>query len=106
MRAAFRLLMMIAVLWCGVHLDEPAHAFEKVQQHQFQDAPESNGDGQADHNGSSQAAHVHHHCPLAAEHRPGIDTAEPRLASDILFHVRVAVLHSLSQAPPVEPPAA
>lgn len=106
MRAAFRLLVMIAVLWCGLHLDEPAHAHEDIEQHQVLDAPDPDGDDRPDRDGPSKAAHVHHHCPMAAEPRTGTVSVGPGLTAEILFPGRVAVLHSLSQAPPVEPPSA
>ncbi|KKC24612.1 hypothetical protein [Sphingomonas sp. SRS2] len=105
MRRFLHLLILTAVLCCGVHIGNEAQAREHVAQ-QLLETQDHDDSGAAPHGAPGNAADGgHHHCPAA----PG-----PRAASiggaivvkAILCAAPVAVLYSRSQQPPVEPPSA
>lgn len=105
MRRAIHLLIVAAVLWCGLHLS-PAEADVVVSA-----TAETSAAAHADHDASDdhplrQASHgCHSHCPLAIE-----SASSPALGTPLVRASLVALpsprLASLSLAPPIEPPIA
>jgi len=108
MRALVHLLLIFSVLWCGSHLGEPAQAHEHgAEQALTLDAHLLPGDG--DGAGETPGEHAkggHHHCPIAPDGLAAPALCDPVPATAPLFARRIATLNSLSQAPPVQPPAA
>jgi hypothetical protein len=108
MRRVLHLLLLMAVLWCGIHVGEPAMAHDQTLHHQFESAGDRGHDDAGEtQDGALDVAHVgHHHCPMApacddaSAAAIGIGDGAPLLAAII------SPLASLSQAPPLEPPAA
>lgn len=106
MRRVINFLLVLAVLWCGLHLS-PAEADEgagrpaelSVQTHQDKER----GD---DHSQPHVAHSCHSHCPIA----PGADL--PRAFDTMTFeqalHYAAPVdpLEPIAQTPPIEPPSA
>lgn len=92
---------MIAVLWCGVHVAQPAFAHDEVAHHQADAAAA----GENDHQGAADATHAaHHHCPSAL-HLNEAALVATACGEALLFAKRTVPLRSLAQAPPLEPPA-
>jgi len=104
MRSSFHLLLMMAVFFCGLHVAEPVQAHAEAVHHQLEH-PANHDDG-AD-TGAADAAHaMHHHCPIAPDQSsPSADGVAIRTIV-VLAPALVTGLTSLSQAPPLEPPAA
>jgi len=101
MLAAVRFLLIAAVLWCGTHV-EPVRAHYEAS-HQFSKMDKSDPDEPAGQGGAAHASH--HHCPMASPHGDG-EQDHGAIQSDALLFARpVAVLGSLAQPPPLEPPA-
>lgn len=106
MRRLMPILMIVAVFWCSVHSYMADHAFadmgnEPCEQAEAADDTRdiSSGREKPDHGG-------HHHCPVAPD-RSGLSSdGAPALADTLVFVPPAAVLHSHSQAPPLQPPAA
>jgi hypothetical protein len=107
MRRAWHLLLLMSVLWCGLHCGGPAQA-EGLSQDALEyalHAADEDGHGAPD--APLQAIHAgHHHCALA----PCKLSDAPDLASLTAGTIPVAhavqPLDSLAQAPPVDPPSA
>ena len=103
MRFAIRLLLTVCLIWCGLHLAEPAEAHAVpggVSQLLDAGCEEPSGD-------SERASHVHHHhCPVAGDPRAGSCDGHLRVAVAEPFAGQVAQLRSLSRAPPLQPPSA
>ena len=105
MRLALRLVVMITLIWCGLHIAEPAdaHPVSALQQADIA-AP-------ADHmpdrdEAPQQSAHASHHCPVAADPQAATGAA-PSPASPLRLFVPAAIpLPTLSRAPPLQPPSA
>ncbi|KRA84271.1 hypothetical protein [Altererythrobacter sp. Root672] len=108
MRRALHLLLLLAVLWCGIHVGEPAMAHDETLHHQLAAADDSSRDaGGEKQDGVFDAAHVgHHHCPMAPACNDGAASSTGLTDGAPVFAAAVAPLASLSQAPPLEPPAA
>lgn len=106
MRRVMHILLAVAVLWCGLHLGEPAHAHDEAEQHQAHDGASATDDGEQDRTGPAKAIHLHHHCPMATGQHLNAISAEAAMGEALLFVRPVAALHSRSQAPPLEPPVA
>lgn len=103
MRPDLRLLLIICVLWCGVHVAQPAWAHDEAAHHQADAAADEQDKG---HVGSADAAHVgHHHCP-AALHQSAASLDYTARGRPLVFAARPMPLGSVAQAPPLEPPAA
>lgn len=105
MLRALRILTLIAVLFCALHVGEDAYAADGPAGQELAIAADAGSD---DAPASSEAvAHaVHHHCPMA----DGL-SGLPALAASmtdagLLFAKAIAMLDSLSQAPPIDPPLA
>ena len=105
-----RLLVIVSLLWCGMHFVEPidAHAHAHVEQAGHPDdwaerVPDRHDPGAA----PADPAHPgHHHCPVVPLYA---GTDEPALApctESKPFPLPVAALRSLASPPPFEPPAA
>lgn len=104
---AIRLLVVLAVLWCGLHLS-PAEA----------DVPhgkagaglmlhdEARGGVPSDHGLPHASQACHNHCPVAPDQGHGAALSAPALAAAAPFATPAKKLVSLSRAPPVQPPAA
>jgi hypothetical protein len=104
MHRVLRLLLIVCVLWCGAHVAQPAWAHDDAAHHRIASALDGEEPG---HEGSADVAHVgHHHCP-AALHLDAAGSPDGMARhKSLLFAPRTAPLGSLSQAPPLEPPAA
>lgn len=105
MLGAFRILLLFAVLWCGLHFDEAAEA----KADWAYAAAESDTSGSSSDRGEEpeNIAHAsHHHCPIAPD--PRVLANEEAVADLAALHFAksTAALHSLAQAPPLEPPTA
>lgn len=103
-RSLLHMLLALAVLLCGLHIGEPAHAENGAGEHAATHAIADTG--HADSNAPDQDEGAdHHHCPMA----PAIAAPDdlPVFAAVILLDTRPgASLRSLTRAPPIEPPAA
>lgn len=103
-RSLLHMLLALAVLLCGLHIGEPAHAEDGAGAHAV-----SHAIGDADHSdneapGRDEAA-SHHHCPMA----PAVAAPDGPVAfTAIAIHAArpTTTLGSLTRAPPLEPPAA
>jgi hypothetical protein len=103
MRRAVRLLLVFAVLWCGLHLDEAAKARADWAYGAAAPASSDNSSDRGDE--PENIAHIgHHHCPMAPD--PRVTTPDDAAVKPVGLHfARPAMaLHSLAQAPPLEPP--
>ena len=101
MRRALHILLVLSVLWCGLHLTGESGASAATLDHGLL-AEDCGKEGDAD---SESAAHMgHHHCPLAPDQRIASLGAIAPLGA-VRGLLRIAALASLSQAPPLEPPA-
>lgn len=102
-----RLLMMVAVLWCGVHAAVPDHAIADMGSEACAEAtPDTKQSRDAGGNHVPAEHSNHHHCPVAPGQPTESSGAEFRLADGPLFARPVAALLSHSQAPPLQPPSA
>lgn len=108
MRRFLQLLVLAAVLACGIHPGEPAMAHEDAAHHLLHaESHLQTGDGEDGHQSSDRIAHAgHNHCPLApdADSTGGGDAPFQTAAPPFAYLVKP--LESLSRAPPVEPPSA
>lgn len=104
MRRAIQILLVIAVLWCGLHL--PPAETDAMASSAIADAahavPDSADDSAQPHGGHG----CHSHCPLAANLNSGPSSGIHAPIGAPHFASRIATLTSAAQAPPVEPPAA
>lgn len=107
MHRVMQLLMIVAVFWCGVHTFVPDHAIADAGKYACAQSDASSDNSQETPVGPSKPDHVgHHHCPIAPDRQAGADERALSLAGGLLFAPPASVLHSLSEAPPLEPPAA
>lgn len=108
MRRMLHLMVMLTVLWCGLHLAEPAHAHAGIANElAYAEYDSPPGEDDASKKAPANAAHTgHHHCPVATDARSlGADgVVFPEDA--VLFALPVTALRSMSQAPPLDPPLA
>jgi hypothetical protein len=100
--ALMRLLMIIGVLLCSMHLAEPASAHSTASDAAFHlSVDEDNQDRQEP---ASKLAHGgHHHCPVAPDLRSTSDTT-PLIGHAPLFASPVAQLTSRASPPLLDPP--
>ncbi|RYD88238.1 MAG: hypothetical protein EOP61_33955 [Sphingomonadales bacterium] len=104
MHVALRLLLALSLIWCGLHVAEPAQA-GAAHADQSQVAKLLDADCGEERGEPASHAH-HHHCPVAPDpareggnlHRLALATAP--------FAQPTAALRSLSRAPPLQPPSA
>jgi hypothetical protein len=108
MRRMLHLLVVIAVLMCGLHIGEPAFAYDEADHHQIgQDAGQtSDSDEGSPKDSGNVGPSGHHHCPMTPDPRDMAALSGITPAEALLFAHPVDILHSLSQAPPVDPPSA
>ena len=101
--ALMRLLMIVGVLLCSMHIAEPASAHSTASETAFHlSAGDDEGD---DPNPVSNLAHGgHHHCPVAPD--PGGPSAgsEPNPARAPLFAAPATQLASRILPPLLDPP--
>lgn len=103
MRLAMHLLLAICLVWCGLHVAEPAEAHAAGQAEVSLIAEDCDKTPE----GEGRAAHLHHHhCPVAPDQRLAARGSLSFSAQELRFPGRIVPLHSLSRAPPLEPPAA
>lgn len=97
------LAVILSVLWCGLHLMEPAGTvaglIDVAHAESLPDDCDDDAGGKVAHSG-------HHHCPVAPEQRYPAVAAAPRLTAIPLFARQPEALPSLAQAPPLQPPTA
>jgi hypothetical protein len=100
------LLVIFSVLWCGLHLMEPAGTAPGLADSHEIAAGDAPGDCHDSGAGSGKAAHSsHHHCPVAPE--PRLASADTAARGESLFFAGLtARMPSLAEAPPLEPPTA
>lgn len=104
MRAAIRLLTMLCLLWCGLHIAEPAAAHDgPVVEHQAVDTNHPNPSDTTPEQGTHAS---HHHCPIAPDQAWADAAGAPHLVIAAPVAARTTALASLTRAPPLQPPAA
>lgn len=103
--ATVRWLMILAVLFCSLHLSEPAFA------HASDNAPTFlagfDGGGTDSREPHSKIAHAgHHHCPVAPAPWQAAPSAATAFASVAVFAASAVVLASRASPPLLDPPLA
>lgn len=101
--AMMRLLMILGVLLCSMHLAEPAsaHATDTAF-HLVADSGEKD-----QHEPASGVLHgSHHHCPVAPDLRHPAADADASLIREPLFAAIVSPLTSRAPPPLLDPPLA
>lgn len=103
--AMMRLLVMIGVLLCSMHLAEPAAAHAAANETAFHiSTDDSDADRQEP---ASKLAHGgHHHCPVAPDPRPAASDAAWMSTRAPLFAASAAQLSSRALPPLLDPPLA
>ena len=100
-----RLLMIIGVLLCSMHLAEPASAHSGSQETAFHlSIGDSDKDG--DEPASKLAHGGHHHCPVAPDLGPAASNTPSIFARAPLFATGSAQLSSRDLPPLLDPPLA
>lgn len=106
MRRALHLLLALTVLWCGLHVMEPAEALAGPF-HADHGTKRADAAGDQDEPDHAPARHAcHHHCPVAPDLRGASEAAPLAPAAPILSVANPAALASLAHAPPLQPPSA
>jgi hypothetical protein len=104
MRRGLHLLIILCVLMCGMHLGEPAEAHEGLSHSEYSESV-GNDDG-APREPAKFGQGGHNQCPITPDQTGAPAVAQLLPVDAMLFASPVAVLHSLSQAPPLDPPLA
>ena len=101
--ALMRLLMIVGVLLCSMHIAEPASAHSTSSETAFHlSAGDDEQDGQ---NPASKLAHGgQHHCPVAPDPGGSLTSTEPHLARAPLFAAPATQLASRILPPLLDPP--
>lgn len=104
-KSIMRLLTILGVLLCSMHVAEPASAHSSANEAAFHLS--SGDDGQDEQEPSTKLAHGgHHHCPVAPDLKvAGINTT-PLPARSLLFMQPAAQLISRTLPPLLDPPLA
>ncbi|KHL25629.1 hypothetical protein PK98_02945 [Croceibacterium mercuriale] len=106
MHRIVRLLLAIAVLWCGLHLS-PAEADGGVWTEAGAVAHARSVDHAGDGHPQADLVHgCHNHCPVAPAVGSGPAIGTRHLVRVLLWALPTWALTSAAQAPPIEPPAA
>lgn len=106
MSRVFRLLLAVAVLWCGLHLS-PAEADGGVWTGADAVAHVRSADHGSDGQSRSDVVHgCHNHCPVAPEIGQGPAFGALGNGPALLFALPSRPLTPAAQAPLLEPPAA
>lgn len=101
------LLVIFSVLWCGLHLMEPAGTVAGLVDLAHAEAVHADGPANDCDGDAGKVAHSgHHHCPVAPDQRAPALAAVPYPATTPLFARQPGALASLAQAPPLQPPTA
>lgn len=101
------LLLIFSVLWCGLHLMEPAGTAPGLVDLAHSEAASVPGECHDGGGGSGNVAHSsHHHCPSAPVQRLASGDDMTFSGETLFFAALTVPLASLSQAPPLEPPTA
>ncbi|PKP86360.1 MAG: hypothetical protein CVT78_13870 [Alphaproteobacteria bacterium HGW-Alphaproteobacteria-17] len=102
-RAMMRLLMILGVLLCSMHLAEPASAHSSnTAFHLVTDSGEKD-----QHEPASNVVHGgHHHCPVAPDLRQSAADADAALIRGLLFASLALQLTSRAPPPLLDPPLA
>lgn len=105
MRPLLRLVVMFTLIWCGLHIAEPAQAHGgAVAEHALLEPAGHDGE---DRQQPGEPAHAsHHHCPVAPDQSLRDSHAAWANGISLIFVAPVAALHSRAQAPPLQPPSA
>jgi len=107
MRFAFRLVLILTLLWCGLHLVEPAEAHGSASEaHAWTGVAVADTDDCSSPRGGAGGQEADHHCPMAPD--PGIPPriAAPTLPAAPAYLNPTRPLASRALAPPLQPPAA
>ncbi|MBJ7439335.1 MAG: hypothetical protein JHD35_09960 [Sphingopyxis sp.] len=101
--AMMRLLMVMGVLLCSMHIAEPASAHATDQA--FHIVPDAGHDDQQAP--APDMAHGgHHHCPVAPDLRTSVGDSPPPLTRGLLFASPALPLASREPPPLLDPPLA
>ncbi|RYD65799.1 MAG: hypothetical protein EOP58_06760 [Sphingomonadales bacterium] len=104
MQFALRLFLTLSLIWCGLHVAEPAQA-GVAQADQSEVAKLLDADSGTEAGEPASDAH-HHHCPVAPDpDHSGSDLPGLSL-TNAPFTPPSAALRSLTRAPPLQPPSA
>ncbi len=102
--AFMRLLMIIGVLLCSMHVAEPASAHSTASETAFHFSADDD-DEQDGQNPASMPAHGgHHHCPVALDLRASSPDTPAHPARAPLFTAPVTQLASRVLPPLLDPP--
>lgn len=108
MQRFMRLLMVMAVLWCGVHTAVPASAMTEGAPTEASAHADHGFETSRDRPGESDKPDQvsHNHCPMAPDQPIAAAVGKPLTLKGPVFALPVQTLSSRSQAPALEPPAA
>jgi len=103
--AIMRLLTILGVLLCSMHVAEPAYAHSSANEAAFHlSVSDSEQDRQEP---APKLAHGgHHHCPVAPDLRPTLTGTAPLLSRALLFAQPAAQFVSRTLPPLLDPPLA
>lgn len=103
LRPVLHLVLALAVLVCGLHLGEPAHAAEDNPLHAIVHLETDADAAELGDEAPDQAGH--HHCPMTVD--PALLASHEVFPPATRHCARPATaLRSFTRAPPLEPPAA
>jgi len=106
MHRLLRLVLAMAVLWCGLHLS-PAEADGGVWTAADAGAHARSADHGRDGDARDDVVHgCHNHCPVSPEPGRNPKISGPDTSRTMLFALPAWPLTPSAQAPPIEPPAA
>lgn len=106
MRPMINFLLVLAVLWCGLHLS-PAEADESADRlHAASAHSESDGEHGDNHSRPHVTHGCHTHCPVAPGADLGTTLDAPTVEQALHYAAPVDRLEPIAQAPPIEPPSA
>jgi len=103
---AAHLLIIMAVLWCGLHLSSAEADVPWSLTSTHVALHDENARDLSDHGMPHISQACHNHCPMAPDDASGPALAAPALDELPPTAAVAKKLYSLSQAPPVQPPAA
>ena len=103
--AMMRMIMILAVLFCSMHVAEPAsaHAADSAQ---IFEAGQDDADKGSPEPAAKFAHTGHHHCPVAPDVWQASPDAAPALVNAPLFAAAVVALASRASPPLLDPPLA
>ena len=106
MRLAFHLVLIVTLLWCGLHLAEPAQAHGAAEQaHAWTGVAVADADDCSSPGGAA-GQEADHHCPMAPDLGVVPRVAGPMLPAVPATLIPTRALASRALAPPLQPPAA